>query len=288
MNKQALIDQLNEARAKRSLPLLLAGEIDNLKLTKKKLERLIYELDNPSEPRPVVKPPAIKILLERLNVSLAKQGKPVLASWKASREKLLERLAQVENASEHVTAKKCPPAIADGADTKRFHTGLHTNPLQKAVERQSKREERQALTSQRKLAAFLHSYLKQFTRADIMRWAQTRQYIGFFEVERDFDMPLSVDGPLAKDIATFVTLRHQALRKAPAVTPARSRKSVTSDTCLSPQMLAELLGRDAKSVRATLRKREKDIPPAWRLDDQRWGFKLDHKDDIVKLLGGGK
>lgn len=74
------------------------------------------------------------------------------------------------------------------------------------------------------------------------------------------------------------------LKSAPAPRRATGKRASGSVT---PQSIADETSLSAKQVRVLLRKLEPKIKAVWRVADERWGFKPEHKADIVKLIKGG-
>lgn len=70
------------------------------------------------------------------------------------------------------------------------------------------------------------------------------------------------------------------LKSKPAPRPHGKRDSGS----VTPHTIGEALSLDAKQVRMRLRKLEAKIPKGWRVPDERWGFKQEHKSDILKLV----
>lgn len=104
--------------------------------TKKNLISAIREIENPPvEPKEAPKPEPILITLARLNVILAKQGKPTLKHWRDSRKELLARIEKASLDTEHVEVTVGKPKIAKGAETQKFDTGLHKNKYEAGVKR---------------------------------------------------------------------------------------------------------------------------------------------------------
>ena len=247
------------------------------KITKRKLEDAITELENPAgDPRPDIITPT-KDLLKRLNVTLKKQGKPIIKTWKASREALIQRIAKTELDTKHVPVKKLPPHIVDGAETSRFHTKLHGNKVEQAVQKMDRKTERDKRKAMKTKATKLATEFG-FSPKNVMLYLET------------VTNPLSRDVS-AKDIKDFFIKRDKALKTKTKLERAARQPRVPGaprpeGEWLTPADLAQACGKDPRAVRIILRKREKELTKAWRIEGVRWGFDKKHKAAIVKFIGG--
>lgn len=332
--KQDLIARLNELRTKNVLPIY-----DPKKVTMncEEIEALIYHLETPSHMYKDPSPPQESIagLLKKLNALRKKGGEKSLVGWKGSRADLEKAITamQKEIVEEAMLKhKRGKTKIAQGADTRKTHTDMHTNPIVEDMKKMRKKEERQRIAkakdTARKIALWagysttsVLAYLlakNQTTpalagdslKADIKAWLGLRDEVlpqkrgkprsplrVFVEAEsKRLAVPdralqrwleangLGVEKPLSK--AQERALR--AFLKARPKLASTGQKRPRSSGSVTPQALADELGLDAKAVRVRLRKLEPKIKPAWRMADERWGFKQEHKADVIKLLKGEK
>lgn len=252
------------------------------KITKRKLEDAITELENPAgDPRIPVKASTAD-LLKRLNVTLKKQGKPIIKTWKASRDALVQRIAKTELDTKHIKAKQIPTKIADGAETSRFHTKLHGNKVEQAVQKMDRKTVREKRKAMKTKATRLATEFG-FSPKNVMLYLET------------VTNPLSRDVS-AKDIKDFFIKRDKALKaarptkleRAAARQPRVPGAPRPEGEWLTPADVAEACGKEPRAVRIILRKREDNIPRAWRVEGVRWGFDKKRKADIVKFINGDK
>ena len=135
MRKSELLETANQGRDITAPPLVNA--------TKKQLEQHIH--DNETQAgiaAPKSTPPTTAALFKRLNATRVKNGDAPLKAWKDSRDKLEKAIVTAELKSKSIAPiKPVAPAIAEGANTSKFNTKLHTNKLEEAVKKMDKREE---------------------------------------------------------------------------------------------------------------------------------------------------
>lgn len=271
--KETLTTRLNELRALNGMPLY---DPEKVKMNMQEIEQLIHTLETPIKLKNVV-PATTAGLLIRLNVLRVKRSMTIVKKWKGSRKQLEDAITKLELDRSHVTPVVAPTKIAKGANTVRHHTALHTNKLLEDVRKMDKRERRLFEKEQREIAgkiALAHGF---HTKTVL-------EYLQAGGIKR----PTISGEALAKHIREFVQTRSSVGIKSPKSAPKGPVQGAKRSPRegINPATLASALSRPARAVRILLRSREKDIPKAWRVEGERWGFKPEHQDDIIKFLGG--
>lgn len=273
--KEKLIAHLNDLRAKHGMP---AYDPEKVKMTTGEIEQLIHTLENERvSAKEDITPPTTKALLIKLNVLRVKRSMPAIKTWKESRKKLEEAITRLELDRSHVTPVVAETKIAKGANTSKHKTALHKNHLVEAIGKMDKKERRAFEKEQKEVAgkiALAHGF----------HTSTVLEYLKAGGIKR----PTISGEALAKHIREFVKTRESVGIKTPKSAPKAAVKGAkrSAREGIHPGTLAEALSRSARDVRVLLRRREKDIPKAWRIEGERWGFKPEHKADIVQFLGG--
>lgn len=272
--KEKLIARLNELRTRHNMP---AYDPDKIKMTSGEIGELIHTLENErvKEKAPAI-PLTTKALLIKLNVLRVKRGMASMKTWKGSRKQLEDAITKLELDRSHVTPVVGETKIAKGANTTRHHTALHKNKVLEDVVKMDKKE-RRAFEKEQKEVAGKIALAFGFHASTVLEYLQAG----------GIKRPTISGEALAKHIREFVQTRSSVGIKTPKSAPKASREGGSRKSSgVTPATIAEALSRVARDVRITLRRREKDIPKAWRIEGERWGFKPEHKDDILKFVGG--
>lgn len=273
--KEQTTKRLNELRVAADLP---PYDPKKVTMTVEELEELIHRLETPSELSVKSSPPTVAELLRKRNVIASHLDLPRLKSWKGSRDTLEKAITEMEAKTSHITIKQMPPKLAGGVKTRR---ALDTTKTQAAIKKMDKKQERAKIKEAKETAKKIAVSFG-FKATDVFNYLQAKG------VTRP---PLSGEA-LAADIRAFIAQRIEALSKGPKKAPkAPPGSSVGSKRAapgtLTPGDLATALQRAPRAIRIKLRSIEKTIPKAWRAEG-RWAFHVKHKDDILKLLKGGK
>lgn len=278
MKKQELIDQANAVRPEGAPPLTADnkgrhGPVIPGKVTKRRLEQLIHNGEtHAGEALKAPTPHTTGQLLAQLNALRVKKGKSQLKRWSDSRDRLEKAINALTLDTSHVTPKKGPTRIADGAETNVFDTSLHKNKVHDAVMKMNAREERTKVAAQKKLA---HTLAKAygFTRANVLDYVTTKGVTESAEFNKE-------------EFKKWIELRDQNGLKPRKDTKARLPNRVSEIDGVSPNDIAKALKKEPRAIRIILRRIEDKIPKGWRVAGVRWGFNKKHKADIIKLVGG--
>lgn len=327
--KEQLIKRLNELRTENNLPVY---DPKKLKMSCEEIEGLIYHLETPSHSaaKHLPPPPSVAALLAKLNVLRKRAKEKPLKCWNKSRADIERAIKDMERElveEAMLKHKRGLTKIAEGADTRKTHTDLHSNPIVEDMKKMRKKEERQRIATAkdtaRKIALWagykasnVLAYLlakNQTTpalagealKADIKAWLAVRDDV----LPQRRGKPQSPVRLLANDLAAKHSLPPERLlgwlktgnystpeslpkawlsqfRAFLKSAPAKRQNTRKASGSVTPQDIATAASLDAKQVRVRLRKIESKIPKAWRTADERWGFKPEHKADIVKLVKG--
>lgn len=264
----------------------------------------------------------LNVLRKRAKEKPLKQWSKSLGELEVAIESMKREIAE----EAQLRSKKGTTKIAAGANTRRTHTDLHNNPIREDMQRMRKKEERQRLRQTKEKAramalwtgyraSELLAYLlaQANTNAALLAGEPLKEAIGLWLKTRAAVLPQRRGKPpsamrlLADDLASrsgeaperllkwLKSAKYDNLsalpkawnkefrtwlKKAPAV-------KIRASNSITPQSIADELSLDAKAVRVRLRKLESKIKSVWRVPDERWGFKPEHKADIVKLIKGG-
>lgn len=324
-HKDELIKRANELRTSHNMPAYNPKKVTmttmELQAMIDHLERL--SPDKKPEAPPPTRAQLVKqlnVLRERAGLKPLKVWK---AGYDAL-EKAINLMQQTIKAKTEV--KKGDTKIADGATTTKAKTDLHKNPVRNAMavmrrkEKAKTHKERKDTAKRIALwagfkAQTVYDYLeaKDVTRPplagdalkkDIREWVKVRDKVlpkkgrqkssqrllaeGFAENwKQDVSLILKwLKSIKATDVKQVPKNAGRVFAKWVKERPKAGGHGPRKSAGINVTQLATELKKEPRAIRIKLRSMESKIPKAWRIPDERWGFKTEHKKDILKLLKG--